>query len=142
VSESFPIHDLFIRQIPTAGEASETCWKVLKDEDHLLRRFGMIEVLRVEAEMRPYLRVRSVADEVWVLIEGRGEFRWHDLRLDSPTHGVEHRLFCENPTQVLAPFGVAFGFRALDGPALLVRVATHDDGLHGGDRHLPWEKSG
>lgn len=142
MSESPPIHDLFIRHVPSAGGRAEARWKALRDEDHLLRRFGMVEVLRVEPDLEPYLRVRSSADEVWLLIEGRGEFRWRDLRSDSPTHGVEHKLICDKPTQVLAPFGVAFGFRPLDGPALLLRISTHDDGLHEGDQRLPWEKSG
>jgi dTDP-4-dehydrorhamnose 3,5-epimerase-like enzyme len=101
----------------------------------------MAEVVRVEADMQPYLRLRSIADEVWVLIEGRVEFRWFDMRSDSPTNGAEHHFICEKATQVLAPFGVAFGYRPLDGPALLLRLATHADGLHDGDRRLAWEKT-
>jgi hypothetical protein len=46
------------------------------------------------------------------------------------------------PTIVLAPFGVAFGARALDSPALLLRLATHDDHEHEGDQALPWEEAG
>lgn len=140
MSEKLPIHDLFIREIPARLDGSETRWEALTDEQHLLRRFGMAEVVRVEADAQPYLRLRSVADEVWALIEGRVEFRWLDLRLDSPTNGAEHQLICEQATQVLAPFGVAFGFRPLEGPALLLRFATHADGFHEGDRRLPWEK--
>lgn len=136
-----PIHDLYIRSISSKRDGPETRWEALKHEDHLLRRFGFSEVLRVEVDAQPYLSVRSVADEVWALIEGRVEFRWRDLRPDSPTNGAEHRLICEQPTQVLAPFGVAFGLRPLDESALLVRFATHADGLHNGDRRIAWEES-
>jgi hypothetical protein len=142
LNESLPIHDLFIRPITANRAESETRWEALKYEDHLLRRFGMAEVLRIEADLQPYLRVRSVADEVWALIEGRVEFRWHDLRTDSPTHDEECRRTCGDPTLVLAPFGVAFGFRPLGESALLLRFSTHVDGTHEGDQRLPWETSG
>ncbi len=139
MSEALPIHDLFIRQISIKQEQSETRWTALQDGDHLLRRFGLAELVRAQSGAKPSLQVRSVADEVWALIEGQVEFRWHDLREDSPTQGEEHRITCSEPTLVLAPFGVAFGFRALEGSALLLRLATHAEGTHDGDQQLPWE---
>jgi dTDP-4-dehydrorhamnose 3,5-epimerase-like enzyme len=83
-----------------------------------------------------------VADEVWVLLEGEVEFVWHDLRQDYPSCGVWHRITRAEPTLVLAPFGVAFGVRALGGPALLLRLTTHadDDIASEGDQTLPWEE--
>jgi hypothetical protein len=142
LSEALPIHDLFIRQIPIKQEGATTRWTALQDGDHLLRRFGLAEVVRAESNHQPSLQVRSVADEVWALLEGQVEFFWHDLRQDSPTHGEEHHTTCENPTLVLAPFGVAFGFRALAGSALLLRLASHAEGAHDGDQRLPWEGLG
>lgn len=137
--DALPIHDLFIRHIPAERNGSELRWVALQDGDHLLHRFGLAEVVRVEADFQPALRLRDAADEVWALIEGKVEFRWHDLRSDSPTNGVEHRIVCDTSTLVLAPFGVAFGFRPLGGPALLLRLATHAEGSHDGDRRLSWE---
>jgi len=137
--DALPIHDLYIRRIPAERDGSELRWVALQDGDHLLRRFGLAEVVRVEADKQPALRLRDAADEVWALIEGKVEFRWHDLRSDSPTQGVEHRIVCDTSTLVLAPFGVAFGFRPFEGPALLLRLATHAEGSHDGDRRLSWE---
>jgi len=138
--DALPIHDLFIRRIPAERDGSEQRWIALQDGDHLLRRFGLAEVVRVEADLQPAMRLREAADEVWALIEGKVEFRWHDHRSDSPTSGVEHRIVCDTSTLVLSPFGVAFGFRPLGGPALLLRLATHAEGSHDGDRRLSWEK--
>ena len=137
--DALPIHDLFIRRITAERNGSELRWVALQDGDHLLRRFGLAEVVRVEADFQPALRLRGAADEVWALIEGKVEFRWHDLRSDSPTNGVEHNIVCDTSTLVLAPFGVAFGYRPLDGPALLLRLATHAEGTHDDDRRLSWE---
>lgn len=137
--EVFPIHDLFIRRIPTIEEPNATRLLALRDTDHLLRRFGQAEVVHTLPGSKARLRSREVADEVWALIEGQVEFVWHDLRQDSPTYDRWHRLTCDKPTLVLVPFGVAFGYRALAGSASLLRLTTHSDGEHDGDQELNWE---
>ena len=141
MSEALPIHDLFIRRISSKRDASLTRWVAMQDDDHILRRFGLAEVVRAEPGMQLSLQLRSAADDVWALIEGQVEFRWLDLRAYSPTHGAEHRITCDEPTLVLAPFGVAFGFRPLEESALLLRLATHVEGTHDGDQRFPWENS-
>jgi dTDP-4-dehydrorhamnose 3,5-epimerase-like enzyme len=116
-----------------------TIFNVLQVEDHLLRRFGQVQVIRKSPGRSETLYLREVADEVWAIIEGQVEFAWHDLRQDSPSRGHWHHLHTENPTLVLAPFGVAFGCRALEEPALLIRLSSHTEGIHSGDREMPWE---
>lgn len=123
---SYPIHDLFIR--PLQAEHDPEGWRleVLRYSDHLLRRFGLAEVVFLKsAQVRP-ARLRIMADEVWALIEGSVEFSWHDQRSSSPTRGANYQLRCDEPTLVLAPFGVEFEVRAVDGPAQLLRLATHE----------------
>lgn len=137
--EVFPIHDLYIKPILLIEEPGSTRWPTLCDSDHILRRFGLAEVVRVQPEAPPKVHVREIADEVWALIEGQVEFYWHDLRKNSPTFDSKHRLICELPTLVLVPFGVAFGCRALGGAATLLRLATHADGVHETDQQIPWE---
>jgi dTDP-4-dehydrorhamnose 3,5-epimerase-like enzyme len=134
-----PIHDLFIRELTVEETDGLTKFHVLCDEDHLLRRFGEVLVIRKSPGRSETLCLREVADEVWTLIEGQVEFAWHDLRQDSPSQGHWHHLHAETPTLVLAPFGVAFGCRALEEPALLIRLSTHAEGEHSGDREMPWE---
>lgn len=137
-----PIPDLLVRPLTRLDNEGVVRWPALSDTDPLLRRFGLAEVLRLTPEARPVLRCRAAADEVWALLEGALEFLWQDLRPDSPSYGRQHRLTATSPTLVLAPFGVAFGLRALDGPALVLRLATHadDDPESSADRELPWPK--
>jgi hypothetical protein len=120
-----PIHDLYVR--PLTREATPGGWRlpVLRYTDHLLRRFGLAEVVELRPETAWGPQLRQVADEAWALVEGAVEFAWEDQREGSPTRGQLHNLRCQVPTLVLAPFGVAFSCRALQGPARLIRLATH-----------------
>jgi dTDP-4-dehydrorhamnose 3,5-epimerase-like enzyme len=143
MKERLPIHDLYIRPLEAVQEPGVTRWPTLKESDELLRRFGEAEVIRLEAGRATTYMLRPVADEVWAILEGVVEMHWHDLRPRSPTNGVRHRMTLRQPTLVLAPFGVAFGARALEGAALLARFATHgrDDPESRDDRALEWETS-
>ena len=139
MTETKPIHDLYIRELTLEETKGLTKFHVLRDDDHLLRRFGQVQVIRKSPGRSETLGLREVADDVWALIEGEVEFAWHDLRQDSPSqnHWYHHRT--KTPTLVLAPFGVAFGCRALQGPTLLIRLSTHPEGEHSGDQEIPWE---
>jgi hypothetical protein len=138
MSDGFAIHDVFARPLVSHPSERGEGWALLRFEDHLLRRFGLAELLRLEPDGSPQLRARPAADEVWILIEGAAEFAWHDLRPGSPTEGREDHLTCDKPTLVLAPSGVAFGYRALGGRATLVRFATHPEAESEEIRVLPW----
>jgi dTDP-4-dehydrorhamnose 3,5-epimerase len=136
---AFAIHDLYARALmPMASEMGESL-RLLRFEDHLLRRFGLAELVRLAPDHPVDLRMRVVADEVWILIEGQAEFAWHDLRPGSPTEDRKDRLMCLGPTLVLAPFGVAFGYRAVGERASLIRLATHAETETENIRVLPWE---
>ncbi|MCJ7825038.1 MAG: hypothetical protein MUP44_09080 [Anaerolineales bacterium] len=139
MTETQPIHDLFIRELTAEETDGLTKFNVLRDDDHLLRRFGQVQGIRKSPGRNETLCLREVADEVWALIEGQVEFTWHDLRQDSPSQDQWHHLRTGTPTLVLAPFGVAFGCRALEDPAFLIRLSTHAEGEHSGDREIPWE---
>jgi hypothetical protein len=121
----FPIHDLFVKRLSPQSSAVGRRLPVLRYTDHLLRRFGMAEAIELNAGQSMGPQLRTVADEAWALVEGQVEFEWEDRREGSPTRGRVHRLRCNEPTLVLAPFGVAFACRAVDGPARLIRLASH-----------------
>jgi hypothetical protein len=139
MSHAFAIHDLYARTLaPQSSDRGDT-WPLLRFEDHLLRRFGLAELVHIAPDRPGDLRLRPIADEIWILIEGEAEFVWHDLRPGSPTEHRQDRLTCVEPVLVLAPFGVAFGYRAIGGRASLLRLASHSETEAEDIRLLPWE---
>jgi len=136
----FNIHDLYARPVSSISTELGEVWHLLRFEDHLLRRFGLAELVRALPGASPRLRARPAADEIWILIEGTAEFVWRDTRSGSPTQGREDRLEYTEPTLVLVPFGVAFGFRTRKGPATLLRIATHTEGEED-IAIFPWESA-
>jgi hypothetical protein len=139
MNSPLPIHDLFIQKLETIEEDGRSRLPVLSYDDHLLRRFGYVEMVHIDAMSPKEMQVRAMADEIWALIEGRVRFVWKDLRKTSPTQEETFELIAAEPTLVLAPFGVAFGVEALNDQALLIRLATHVDGTQEEDRKVPWE---
>jgi hypothetical protein len=132
--EEHPIHDLYIRPIEVIEDQGVKRWPAVSDTDHLLRRFGHAEVIRLTDKSKPRMRVREVADEVWALVDGSAEFIWHDLRPGSPSNDRQYSITCDEPTLVLVPFGVAFGYRPVLTPVTLLRITTHADEHAEGDK--------
>jgi hypothetical protein len=137
-----PIHDLYLKRLRPQHDHDLTAWVPLRDDDHLLRRFGQVEVVQMGPDARPLCRLRSVADEIWALLQGSAELRWRDFREVSPTQNESFGLKLSEPTLALVPFGVGFGLRSLQLGTTLVRISTHEDGTHEGDRILEWEDLG
>jgi mannose-6-phosphate isomerase-like protein (cupin superfamily) len=121
------IHDLVSLRLAgeTDGQGIERT-VALRFEDHLLRRFGEAEIVRLAAGSSLNPPAREIADEVWIVVDGRAIFEWRDLRDSSPTNGATARLECDEPMAVLVPFGVAFSLHA-HSPLILVRLASHTD---------------
>jgi hypothetical protein len=124
---SYPIHDLFVHSLNAEPVPGGERFRIVRYSDHLLRRFGLAEVLRLEANHQRPPTVRQVADELWALIHGTVEFVLHDQRDESPSAGKTYHLQSSQPALVLVPFGVAVEIRAIDGPAELIRLATHEE---------------
>jgi mannose-6-phosphate isomerase-like protein (cupin superfamily) len=136
--DEFPIHDLWIRPIRLDTSQAASVWHVLDFEDHILGRFGSLQIVRLPSGMETPFRVHDRSDEVWALVEGRARCAWQDLRPDSPTRDQIHRADFTQPTAMLAPFGVAFGVQAVDGPVLLVRLMTESEAQADEARTLDW----
>lgn len=119
-----PIHDghtLRLDPSPSAGGRIGH----LRNDDHLLRRFGALETLRLR-DGEGFSVQRRVADEIWSLVEGTAKVRLEDRRPDSPTLGAVEVLELEHPTRLLVPFGVRTDFYAAPPGALWIRLMTHD----------------
>jgi len=114
---------------------------LLRDDDHLLRRFGLLEFRELSSGENTPFTLRAVADEVWSVIKGEASLSLIDRREGSPTknHVMKLTLSGEEPQSVLVPFGLAFSFTAIE-DAQMVRLATHQDQAHSQDETLSYEE--
>jgi mannose-6-phosphate isomerase-like protein (cupin superfamily) len=124
-NREYPIHDIFIRPLAESQHPYGRSLALLAHDDHLLRRFGCAEWVRIEAgQARPF-QLRQQADEIWVVLRGQAEASWADRRPGSPTRQATMRRQFAEPTLMLVPFGVAFKIRALDEPVTAIRFQSH-----------------
>jgi dTDP-4-dehydrorhamnose 3,5-epimerase-like enzyme len=136
MSDQIPIGD--VCQLLIEFEADRLV--VLRDEDHLLRRFGQVEIRRFAANTKTPFMLREEADEVWASIEGVVEFALVDRRPGSPSENSSMlvELEAKNPQTLLVPFGVAYSISCRQ-DCILIRLTTHSDGVHPGDQTIPVE---
>jgi hypothetical protein len=116
------VHDALVTALasPGAGRLG-----ILAFEDHLLRRFGSAEVVRLTPG-DDFRVLRAKADEVWALLEGVAEFDLEDRRPSSPTLAVRQAIRLETPTRILLPFGVRLHVRPTP-EAFLLRLMSHSE---------------
>ena len=131
------IPDVFLFDV----ERKDGRFILLRDNDHLLRRFGQVEFRELRAGENTPFTLRVVADEIWSVIKGEANLSLIDRREGSPTknHVMNLTLSGEKPQSVLVPFGVAFAFTAIE-DAQMVRLATHQDQAHSQDETLSYEE--
>ena len=114
---------------------------LLRDEDHLLRRFGQAEVRTFDDTcVTPFVQ-RAVADEIWVPVNGKAVLHLVDRRAASPDKDGYFRaaLDADAPQALLVPFGVAYAIENEQGTTL-IRLSTHADGRHPDDEIIPFEE--
>ena len=116
------VHDVLVTTLPTGGPGAQS---VLSFEDHLLRRFGSAQLVRLEPG-DTFSCLRASADEVWALVEGGAELHLEDTRPISPTLGALQSVIADGPTRVLVPFGVRLRVRPRP-RAVLLRIMTHSE---------------
>lgn len=110
---------------------------LLSETQHLLRRFGSIELMQIDKSAEEGYRVRGEADEILIPLKGAATLEALDLREGSPTqsNSMQIDLSQEKGSAALVPFGVAYRI-SVESPADILRVASHSEGTHGGDRLL------
>lgn len=133
----YPIHDLFIQPLAVRNEGAIARLRLVGHSDHLLRRFGVAEVLRLPAGATLGPCLQPIADDAWVLEAGDAELYWRDERHGSPTRGCQHHLRARSPLLWLVPFGVVFGLRS-GPPCVLVHLSTHESDSSPTAAATPW----
>ena len=137
VSDQYPIPDVFILDLKWDGDRLV----FLREDDHLLRRFGQAEVRRMkEGETTPFI-FREAADEIWMVLSGRAVFTLIDKREKSPSVDQvgKFTLDADAPQALLVPFGVAFAIQT-EKYSQLIRLATHLDDAHPNDKDISFEE--
>ena len=114
---------------------------MLTFQDHLLRRFGELELVTKAKGDPQALHIRTRADEIWFLLDGSIHCLMRDLRPGSPSENIELELELSEPSRLLIPFGVAFGWQALSDSSLMLRLSTHAGEQPDDEREIPWEGS-
>lgn len=108
--------------------------RLLQNSDHLLRRFGSLDLMDLAPGEAAAATVRGEADRFLFAIDGMVQLELVDLRELSPSRGarVQLALDAAKPEGVLVPFGVALSLKA-QGKMRLVLLSTHSE-EHGQDR--------
>lgn len=116
------IHDVVLTPLGSTPDGSRA---ILAFEDHLLRRFGSVELIRLGAG-EAFRVLREMADEIWALLDGAADFELTDTRPASPTSGEAQSFHVDSPTRILVPFGVRLRVRP-DPTASLLRIMSHSE---------------
>ena len=117
----FQINDLYLH--PIINQSSSKV--ILRYEDHLLRRFGQVELRHIPAGAQTDFTQRAAADELWAVLQGSVAILLIDRRPQSPTFDVvdEHPLLAREHLALLIPFGVAYALEA-EQESQVLRLAT------------------
>jgi mannose-6-phosphate isomerase-like protein (cupin superfamily) len=140
LAELGKIQDVWIRELDLDHTAYGERFAALRFHEHVLRRFGSLEVIKLTPQSKTEPLLRHEADELWVLVEGSVQCRWQDARPASPTAGEKFAINITQPAQIFVPFGVAFALQAGHTGALMLRAATHEPGTDPLDALLTWEE--
>ena len=120
------IHDGLVTPLSTSVRPGVEVLPLVAFQDHLMRRFGRAELLRLR-EGAEFTAWREVADEVWVLADGSAEFQLEDRRPGSPTRGSRQIHQFAEPARLLVPFGVRLRILSRSKATLLLRFMTHSE---------------
>ena len=137
VIDQYPIPDLYLLDLKWDGNRLV----LLQEDDHLLRRFGQVDLHRIKKGQTTLFTCREVADEIWTLISGRAVFTLIDKREESPSENQNVIITLDetSPQALLVPFGVACAVQTKQ-DSQLIRLTTHLDGTHSGDKTFPFEE--
>lgn len=120
----YPIADMFL--FPLTRETGRL--RLLRETDHLLRRFGQLELLDLAADEQTEYTLRAEADRFLFPISGSTSVRMLDLRETSPSKSMraEFTLVSAEPQGLLVPFGVACSLAAKAASRLII-LSTHSE---------------
>lgn len=101
---------------------------LISDSDHLLRRFGQLDLIHLNKDQKYEYRQRKIADEIIFVDQGNLKLEVLDLRSASPSTGVRLTVNIQESSMdaILIPFGVAYSL-STPNSARVIRLATHNE---------------
>jgi hypothetical protein len=127
----YPISDMHVFDLTLTGGILT----FLREKDHLLRRFGQLDLLDLSPNEKTDFTLRAEADRFFFPINGAVTVNMIDLRCESPTHGGRTNISFDSakPQGLLVPFGVACSLE-VKAAARLIILSTHAES-HPEDRN-------
>jgi dTDP-4-dehydrorhamnose 3,5-epimerase len=122
------IHDVVVKKLATHSDDRGYFREVLRDDDHLLRRFGQTSVTKTYPGVIKAFHWHQLQDDIWYVAAGMARVVLHDLRSGSPSCGQTQVIYAgeDNPVIILIPAGIAHGYQVLGNqPVILFYHVTH-----------------
>jgi hypothetical protein len=118
----YPIADMYV--FPLKRQAGRV--SLLRENDHLLRRFGELELIDLASGEVTAFTSRAEADRFLFPISGEFSANLVDLRVNSPSRGRRNEILvrADEPLGILIPWGVACSLSSNVGARLIV-LSTH-----------------
>ena len=116
------IHDVVIKKLVTNSDDRGYFREVLRDDDHLLTRFGQTSFTKTYPGVIKAFHWHEQQDDLWYVADGMARVVLYDHRADSPTRGVTQVIYAgeDNPVLIVIPSGVAHGYQVLGNKPLLL----------------------
>ncbi len=141
-----PIHDVIIKKLTTHADDRGYFREVLREDDHLLKRFGQTAVTKSYPGVIKAFHWHHNQDDLWYFVDGMARVVLYDRRPDSPTCGTTQVVYAgeDNPVLILIPAGLAHGYQVLGNkPAILFYHVTQAyDPARPDEQRIPYDDAG
>ncbi len=121
------IEGVRIKALTTHADDRGYFREILRDDDHLLSRFGQSSVTLTYPGVIKAFHWHERQDDLWYVASGMAQVVLYDQRQNSPSRGETQVLFAgeTNPILILIPAGVIHGYKVLGtSPVVLVYFTT------------------
>ncbi len=137
------IHAVVIKKLVTHADDRGYFREVLRDDDHLLKRFGQTAVTKSYPGVIKAFHWHQHQDDLWYIVDGMARVVLYDRRPDSPTCGVTQVVYAgeDNPVLVLIPAGLAHGYQVLGNKPVILfyHVTQAYDPAHPDEQRIAFD---
>ena len=137
------IHDVVVKKLVTHPDDRGYFREVLREDDHLLRRFGQTSFTKTYPGVIKAFHWHADQDDIWYVADGMAQVVLYDRRPDSPTRGLTQVVYAgeDNPVIILIPAGIAHGYQVLGNKPVMLfyHVTQAYDPKNPDEQRLPFD---